>query len=79
MTMKRSQFGSLADRLGLVETVPEPVVRHVWVDGAVPGLVMDRRRDGDGRWEGLVVFVSAGQVHREWISGARISKVDQAR
>ncbi|GAA4909437.1 hypothetical protein GCM10025789_30870 [Tessaracoccus lubricantis] len=49
----------------------------VWVDGAVP--VMDRRRDGDGRWEGLVVFVSAGEVHREWISGARISKVDQAR
>ena len=75
MTTKRSQFGSLADRLGLTAATPGPVVRHVWVDAVVPGLVMDRRRDGAGCWEGLVVWVRDGRCCQEWIPGARISTV----
>lgn len=75
MTTKRSQFGSLADRLGLTAATPAPVVRHVWVDAVVPGLVMDRRRDGAGCWEGLVVWVRDGRCCQEWIPGARISTV----
>lgn len=75
MTTKRSQFGSLADRLGLTAATPGPVVRHVWVDAVVPGLVMDRRRDGAGCWEGLVVWVREGRCCQEWIPGARISTV----
>lgn len=83
MTGKRSQFGSLADRLGVSagEAVPgparsnaAPAVRHVWVDGVMPGLVCDRRRV-DGVWHGLVVWVGAeGEVHQEWLLGERISK-----
>lgn len=81
MTTKRSQFGSLADRLGL-STPPAsaaPVVRHVWVDAVAPGLVMDRRRDAAGCWEGLVVWVHDGQCRQEWIPGARISTVTADR
>lgn len=80
MTMKRSQFGSLADRLGLPEATPAPaVVRHVWVDAVAPGLVMDRRRDAAGCWEGLVVWVRDGRCCQEWIPGARISTVTADR
>ena len=78
MTTKRSQFGSLADRLGLSTAAPASavgVVRHVWVDEVVPGLVMDRRRDAAGCWEGLVVWVRDGRCCQEWIPGARISTV----
>ena len=86
MTTKRSEFGSLADRLGLTSAAtatPAPsavgVVRHVWVDAVVPGLVMDRRKDGEGCWEGLVVWVRDGRCCQEWIPGARISTVTADR
>ena len=78
MTTKRSQFGSLADRLGLTSPAPASavgVVRHVWVDAVEPGLVMDRRKDGEGCWEGLVVWVRDGRCCQEWIPGTRISTV----
>ena len=79
MTTKRSQFGSLADRLGLSTATPAAsavgVVRHVWVDAVEPGLVMDRRKDGEGCWEGLVVWVRDGRCCQEWIPGTRISTV----
>lgn len=76
MTTKRSQFGSLADRLGLSTTpAPAGVVRHVWVDAVVPGLVMDRRKDAAGCWEGLVVWVHDARCCQEWIPGSRISTV----
>ena len=79
MTTKRSQFGSLADRLGLSTATPATTaagaVRHVWVDAVVPGLVMDRRRDAAGCWEGLVVWVRDGRCCQEWIPGTRISTV----
>lgn len=80
MTTKRSQFGSLADRLGLSTPAPAApaaagVVRHVWVDAVVPGLVMDRRRDAARCWEGLVVWVRDGRCCQEWIPGSRISTV----
>lgn len=75
MTMRRSQFGSLADRLAASRTTPEaPAVRHVWLDSTLPGLVIDRRRNAAGDWEGLVVTVIAGQVHQEWVPGTRITK-----
>lgn len=78
MTMKRSQFGSLADRLGMTGegAGPDRPVRHVWVDGTRAGLVIDRRRDALDQWEGLVVTVVAGQVRHEWVAAARITKVE---
>ena len=86
MTTKRSEFGSLVDRLGLSTATPATpaasavgVVRHVWVDAVVPGLVMDRRRDAAGCWEGLVVWVRDGRCCQEWIPGARISTVTADR
>ena len=73
MTTKRSDFGSLSDRLGRTPRVlDDQRVRHVWLDSTVPALVVDRRKTA-GRWEGLVVRVEDGELLVGWVSGDRIS------
>lgn len=48
MTTKRSQFGSLADRVGQSVPLDDSRVRHVWLDGVIPALVVDRRKGASG-------------------------------
>lgn len=75
MTMKRSEFGSLADRLGRTPRVlDDQRVRHVWLDSTVPALVVDRRKTA-GRWEGQVVRVEEGELLVGWVNGDRISTI----
>ena len=62
MTMKRSEFGSLTDRLGRApRRLDDLRVRHVWLDSSVAALVVDRRKTA-GRWEGLVVRAEDGEL-----------------
>ena len=76
MTMKRSDFGSLSDRLGRTPRVlDDQRVRHVWLDSTVPALVVDRRKTA-GRWEGQVVRVEDGELLVGWVSGDRISAIE---
>ncbi len=78
MTMKRSDFGSLSDRLGRTPRVlDDQRVRHVWLDSTVPALVVDRRKTA-GRWEGQVVRVEDGELLVGWVGGDRISTVEVA-
>lgn len=73
MTMKRSDFGSLGDRLRrTTRELDDQRVRHVWLDSAVPALVVDRRKTA-GRWEGLVARVQDGELLVGWVGGDRIS------
>lgn len=74
MTTKRSDFGSLADRVGRgkASQLDEGRVRHVWLDSSRPALVLDRRKVC-GRWQGLVARVEDGQLHVDWVTGDRIS------
>ncbi|TRY19430.1 hypothetical protein FOJ82_00490 [Tessaracoccus rhinocerotis] len=73
MTSKISAFGSLAQRQARMRGQTDPGTRHVWLDGTVPALVTDRRQV-DGRWQGLLLYMhNAGPVH-EWVNGDRISK-----
>lgn len=76
MTMKRSDFGSLSNRLGRTPRVLDGQrVRHVWLDSTVPALVVDRRKTA-GRWEGKVVRVEDGELLAGWVSGDRISTIE---
>lgn len=76
MTMKRSEFGSLGDRLGRMRRVlDDQRVRHVWLDSTCPALVVDRRKTA-GRWEGQVVRVEDGELLVGWVSGDRISTIE---
>lgn len=73
MTSKRSEFGSLAQRMGGAKGAALGV-RHVWLDGTVPALVTDRRQVS-GAWQGLVLYMgTAGPVH-EWVEGERILRL----
>lgn len=77
MTMKRSDFGSLSDRLGRTpRRLDELRVRHVWLDSTVAALVVDRRKTA-GQWEGLVARVEDGELLVGWVNGDRISNVEQ--
>ena len=76
MTMKRSDFGSLGDRLGRApRALDDQRARHVWLDSAVPSLVVDRRKTA-GRWKGQVVRVEDGELLVGWVSGDRISTIE---
>ena len=78
MTMKRSESGSLSDRLGRVpRRLDELRVRHVWLDSSVAALVVDRRKTA-GRWEGLVARVEDGELLVGWVNGDRISTIEEA-
>lgn len=73
MTMKRSQFGSLQDRMAAQQQeINGDRVRHVWLDSTVPALVVDRRRTQHG-WEGLLVYVEDGCVVTRWMSADRVT------
>lgn len=77
MTMKRSDFGFLSDRLGRTpRRLDELRVRHVWLDSTVAALVVDRRKTA-GQWEGLVARVEDGELLVGWVNGDRISNVEQ--
>lgn len=67
MTTKRSDFGSLSDRVADTDGVdgdrPLPAGVHVWVctDGKeAPGLLAGWRQGADGWW-GRVVTVTVGE------------------
>lgn len=72
MTMKRSEFGSLSDRLAAQAPLDESRVRHVWLDGSIPALVIDRRKAG-GVWEGRLVYVDGGRVTTAWVPAVRVT------
>ena len=77
MTMKRSEFGSLTDRLGRApRRLDDLRVRHVWLDSSVAALVVDRRKTA-GRWEGLVVRAEDGELLVGWVNGDRISTIEK--
>ena len=77
MTMKRSESGSLSDRLGRVpRRLDELRVRHVWLDSSVAALMVDRRKTA-GRWEGLVARVEDGEHPVGCVNGDRISTVEE--
>lgn len=78
MTMKRSEFGSLGDRLGRAAAaeLDDARVRHIWLDGTRPALVVDRRK-ASGLWEGLVARVEDGELLVGWVNGDRISTLEQ--
>lgn len=71
MTMKRSEFGSLADRVAAQE-IDGDRVRHVWLDATIPALVVDRRRTECG-WEGRLVYVEDGRVVNRWVAAGRVA------
>ena len=83
MTTKRSQFGSLEQRIarngkpsdqGGARVDAMTQIRHVWLDALTPALVWQRRQV-HGYWEGLVTYVSADRVvTTEWVRGDRISQ-----
>lgn len=76
MTMKRSDFGSLGDRLGRTpRELDDQRVRHVWLDSTLPDLVVDRRKTA-GRWEGMVARVQDGELTAGCVSGDRISTIE---
>ena len=76
MTMKRSDFGSISDRLGRMPRVlDDQRVRHVWLDSTCPALVVDRRKTA-GRGEGMVVRVEDGELLVGWVGGDRISALE---
>lgn len=72
MTTKRSDFGTLADRLAAQTPLDESRVRHVWLDSLIPALVVDRRRSAAG-WEGRLVWVSGGRLVCGWVAAERVS------
>ena len=76
MTTKRSQFGSLADRVGQSVPLDDSRVRHVWLDGVIPALVVDRRKSGE-RWEGRLSFVSGGRLVCEWVAAERVTTTSE--
>ena len=53
--------------------------RHVWVrvgDDAMPGVLIDWRRDGDG-WLAHVLFATGTQgFAQEWVPADRVRPVD---
>lgn len=69
MSSKRSEYGSLSDRVG---RTPRPLPCHVWVDGS-PGLLLEWRRTPDGAWSGRCVISQDGQAVEVWMAARRIS------
>lgn len=75
MTVKRSQFGSLQDRMAAQDReLDGDRVRHVWLDATIPALVVDRRRTERG-WEGRLVYVEDGRVVNRWVAAERVGVV----
>lgn len=72
MTTKRSDFGTLADRFAAQAPLDDARVRHVWLDGAIPALVVDRRRTALG-WEGRLTWVADGRLVCEWVAAERVA------
>lgn len=76
MTIKRSDFGSLGDRVRRTpRMLDDQRVRHVWLDSTIPALVVDRRKTLR-RGEGLVARVEDGELLVGWVSGDRISTTE---
>ncbi len=81
MTTKRSDYGSLSERVGGSATVDLdrrlPVGVHVWVRGGgseVPGLLSGWRQGVDGWW-GRVVTVTNGEPSESLFRADLLRKV----
>lgn len=74
MSKIQSDFGSLADRVQTPSGAGQDV-RHAWLDGDVPVLLVSWRRSEHGAWEGLVMGAAAHGPAVTWVTSARLRPV----